>query len=255
MALEQSTNGFNYTSARMKTEGLFSCLYGRLEWRAQLPQGIGTWPALWMLGTNINPIGWPGCGEVDVVENNGSNIFTVQGSMHSGSDETGYYNFLNGDSATNFHVYDLDWTSNAFMYYVDGHLYETQTGWGSSTTNAYPFPFNQPFFFIMNLAIGGNYVGNPNTNQIDSGTHFPAVMQVDYVRIYNQTQPLQISIGVTNSQVFLTWPSNIVCHLQAQTNASGGNGISTNWVNVTTAANSLQITPANTAAFYRLASP
>lgn len=253
-ALRQSTNGYSYTSARLKSEGLFSYLYGRIEWRAQLPAGIGCWPALWMLGTNITSISWPGCGEIDVMENNGSNSLAVQGSLHSGSDETAVYNFLGGDSATNFHTYTLDWTSDSIIFYVDGHLYEDQTGWGSSTTNPYPFPYNQPFFFIMNLAIGGNYVGNPTQSQINSGTAFPAQMLIDYIRIYNQTAPLQLAITRAGAKLNLSWPGNIVCHLQAQTNTAG-KGIGTNWINVATSTNSLQITPGTNAAFYRLESP
>jgi beta-glucanase (GH16 family) len=254
VALQQSTNGFSYTSVRMKSEGLFSWLYGRIEWRAQLPQGVGCWPALWMLGTNITTIGWPGCGEVDVMENNGSNSLAVQGSLHSGSDETAIYNFLGGDSATNFHTYTLDWTTNAFLFYVDGHLYETQTGWGTSTANAYPFPFDQPFFFLMNMAIGGTYLGNPSMQAINAGTPFPVEMLVDYLRIYTQTAPLQIFIAATNSNIYLSWPSNIVCHLQGQTNIGSG-GLGTNWINIATTTNSLQIPPGNGTAFYRLASP
>jgi beta-glucanase (GH16 family) len=250
VAQRQSTNGFNYTSARMKSQGLFSFTYGRAEWRAQLPKGIGCWPALWMLGTNISSIGWPGCGEIDVVENNGSNAFFVQGSLHSGSDETGVYNFFGGASATNFHTYTLDWSSNAILYYVDGQLYESQTGWGSSTTNAYPFPFDRPFFFLMNLAIGGSYVGNPTQAQINAGTTFPAQVLVDYVRIYNITPPLQIFASQTNSNVLLSWPSNIVCHLQVQSNALG-----TNWVDLITPTNTYQINASTGSAFYRLKSP
>lgn len=250
VARQEATNGFNYTSARMKSQGLFSVKYGRLEWRAQLPVGTGTWPALWLLGTNITSIPWPGCGEIDVMENNGNNPATVQGSLHSGSDETAIYNFLNGGAVTTFHTYTLDWSTNAFLFYVDGHLYETQSSWGSSTANAYPFPFNQPFFILMNLAIGGNYVGNPSTGTINSGTSFPAEMQVDYVRLYNQTAPLQLSITRTNSGVALGWPGNIICHLQTQANVSG-----TNWVDTASPTNLLQITPTNNAAFYRLKSP
>jgi beta-glucanase (GH16 family) len=253
VALEPTTN--NFTSARIKSEGLFSWRYGRIEWRARVPRGTGCWPALWMLGTNITSISWPGCGEVDVMENAGSNLYTVQGSLHSGSDETASYNLVDGTTVTNFHLYTVDWSTNAFAFYVDGHLYEMQTGWGSSTTNAYPFPFNQPFFFIMNLAIGGQYLGYPTPAQINAGTVFPAVMQVDYVRIYQQTPPLQISISSSNAAVLLTWPSNIVCHLQAQTNVASSNGLGTNWSNVTTATNSLQVTPGAASAYYRLASP
>lgn len=193
VACKESFSGSSYTSARMKSQGLFSCKYGRIEWRAQMPQDVGFWPALWMLGTNISTIGWPGCGEIDVVENNGSNPFMAQGSIHSGTDATAIYNFFGGDSVTNFHTYTLDWTTNAMLFYIDGHLYQSQTNWGSSTGNPYPYPFNQPFFLIMNLAVGGAYIGNPSTSTINAGTAFPGELLVDYVRIYNLTDPFRIA--------------------------------------------------------------
>lgn len=251
VALKQSDGGQNYTSARMKSESLFSFQYGRIEWRAQLPNGAGFWPALWMLGTNITTIGWPDCGEIDVMENAGSNLGSVQGSLHSGSDETAAYNFLNGDSVTNFHTYTLDWATNAILFYVDGHLYESQTNW-SSSVGPYPTPFNQPFFIIMNVAVGGNYLGNPSTNTINAGS-FPGEMLVDYVRIFNQTAPLQISISRTNSNVSLNWPSNVVCHLQAQTNSL----VDGNWLDLPNITNSFVIVPNqnNGGVFYRLVSP
>jgi uncharacterized repeat protein (TIGR03803 family) len=179
----ESTNGFNYTSARLKTQGLFWTTYGRIEWRAKLPAGVGLWPALWMLGTNIDSIGWPGCGEIDVVENNGATITFEQGSIHSGSDATQIYNFTGGNSVTNFNVYDLDWTSNSITWSVNGVAYETQTSWGSSTGNPYPFPFNQPFFLLMNVAVGGSYLGNPSTNSINPS--IPGEMVIDYIRVYD----------------------------------------------------------------------
>jgi beta-glucanase (GH16 family) len=185
-ALKPSPGHRHYTSARMKSQGLFSFQYGRIEWRAQLPHGVGFWPALWLLGTNISSVGWPRCGEIDVVENKGSDLEMDQGSLHSGSDETAIYHFLDGDSVTNFHTYTLDWAPKAFLFYVDGHLYETQTRW-SSALGAYPTPFDQPFFIIMNIAVGGNYLGNPGTDKIDAESSFPGEMLVDYVRIYNQT--------------------------------------------------------------------
>jgi beta-glucanase (GH16 family) len=254
VAQKQSIQGFNYSSARIKTEGLFSQTYGRIEWRAQFPAGTGTWPALWMLGNNITSLGWPECGEIDVIENNGQNPSIVQGSLHSGTDESAYYDFLAGQSVTGFHTYTLDWSPTAILFYVDGHHYETQYSWGTSSGNPYPFPFNEPFFFIMNLAIGGNYIGNPSQSSINSGTTFPAVEEVDYLRVYNITSPLHISITPSGPNAVLSWPSGIVCHLQAQTNVSG-NGIGTNWVNVATATNSLVVTPGSGAAFYRLQSP
>ncbi len=252
VARQQSTNGFNYTSARLKSEGLFNWTYGRFEWRAKLPQGVGCWPALWLLGSNIVTTNWPGCGEIDVVENNGGNPTFVQGSLHSGSDETAVYNFFKGDSVTNFHVYTFDWTTNAMLFYVDGHLYENQTGWGSSTGNPYPYPFNQPFFLLMNLAIGGNYLGNPSVSSINAGTVFPCEMQVDYVRIYSLTAPLILSITNSGTNVLLSWPGNIVCHLQAQTNSLGPGS---NWKTVSTVGNQYLVSPQNGAVIYRLVSP
>jgi len=227
VAQKEAYGGNNYTSARMKTEGLYSKEYGRIEWRAKLPNGVGFWPALWLLGTNITSVGWPGCGEIDAMENKGSDLTQVQGSLHSGSDETAVYTLPNGGSVTNFHTYMLQWLTNSIQFYVDDQLYETQTNW-SDSLGSYPTPFNQPFFIIMNVAVGGNYLGNPITNYINSSSIFPGDMQVDYVRVYDLTAPLQISITETNSQVVLTWPSNIVCHLEAQTNSLGPNG----WANV-----------------------
>ena len=254
VANAENYGGSSYTSARMKSEGLFSSKYGRAEWRAQLPAGSGLWPALWMLGTNISSIGWPGCGEIDVMENNGSNPGMAQGSIHSGSDATAIYNFTDGGATTNFNTYTLDWTTNAILFYVNGHLYETQTSWGSSTTNVYPFPFNQPFFLIMNMAIGGSYLGNPTTNSINAGTTFPSEVLVDYVRVYNVTDPLRLAVKQTGSTVILSWATNIVCHLQAQTDslASGFRGT---WYSMGSNTSPLQITPFGGCVFYRLASP
>ncbi len=254
VAAAEACHGASYTSARMKSQGLFACKYGRIEWRAQLPTGTGFWPALWMLGTNLSTLGWPGCGEIDVLENNGSNPLMAQGSLHSGSDATAIYNFTDGGAVTNFHTYTLDWTTNAILFYVDGHLYETQNGWSSSTGKAYPFPFNQPFFLLMNLAIGGNYVGNPSTNAINAGNPFPGEMLVDYVRLYRVTDPLHLAVQQTGSNVLLTWSTNIVCHLHAQT-SSLASGIPNTWLPVSSNVSPLQISPREGSAFYRLASP
>ena len=253
IARQESIGGANYSSARMKSQGLFNFTYGRLEWRAKLPFGTGTWPALWLLGTNISSISWPGCGEIDVTENNGSNPFFEQGSLHSGSDETTIYNFYGNDSVTNFHTYTLDWMTNAFLFYVDGHLYQTQTSW-SSPVGGYPVPFNRPFFLLMNLAIGGNYVGNPSTSAINSGTVFPAEMLVDYVRVYNLTDPFRIAVKQSGPNIVLTWPTNIVCRMQGQTNPPAS-GIGNNWSLIGTTINQLQVTPANGSGYFRLVSP
>lgn len=248
-ALRQPMNGFNYTSARMKTEGLYSAEYGRFEFRASLPSGAGFWPALWMLGANIDTVGWPGCGEIDVMENIGSDLTNVQGSLHSGSDETQVYT-LPGGSVTNLHIYLLEWTTNAISWYVDGVRYETQTNW-SDSAGPYPTPFNQPFFIIMNLAVGGNYLGNPSTNSINANSAFPGQLLVDYVRLYNLTAPLQLTAGLGGGKLSLTWRTNIVCHLESATSLSAA----TSWTNVTGANPPFSAAPPSTASFYRLASP
>ena len=137
---------------------------------------------------------------------------------------------------------------------MDGHLYESQTSWGSSTTNAFPFPFNRPFFLLMNLAIGGNYLGNPSTNAINAGTVFPGQLLVDYVRIYAPTSPLVLQLQKSGHQYALTWPSNVVCSLQAVTNLQ--QAASTNsWVSLGTQTNQYPLSLSNPGAFYRLVSP
>ncbi|MGD1087609.1 MAG: family 16 glycosylhydrolase [Verrucomicrobiota bacterium] len=246
VVLQQSMNGFNYTSARMLSQGLYNTpTYGRMVWRAALPAGTGMWPALWMLGSDYSSVGWPDCGEIDVVENNGASPNFVQGSLHDpNGGPTSVYDLPGGESTTNFHIYELDWESNSISWYVDGQLYETQSGGA---------PFNQPFFFIMNVAVGGNYVGNPTTNQINSGTVFPQTMQVDYVRIYEQTAPLQISTTLSNGNFILSWPTNIVCHLQTQTNSL----TSGNWSDMSNTTNPFVIVPdpSQSSVFYQLESP
>jgi beta-glucanase (GH16 family) len=249
VARKESTNGFSFTSARMKTQGLMSWKYGRFAWRAKFPVGTGFWPALWMLGTNITTVGWPGCGEIDVFESNGSTPAVVQGSLHSGGDVTGLYTFLDGSNVADFHTYVLDWTPNAFMWYVDGHLYETQSYW-SSSVGSYPAPFDKPEFIIMNLAVGGSYVGYPSVATINANGGFPGDMQVDYLRVYNQTPPLKSSLTWSNGNLVLSWPSNIVAHVQAQFGSVG-----TNWTDLSQKTTPFVIAATNVAAFYRIVSP
>lgn len=256
VARQQSAGGFSFTSARMKTQGLYNTpVFGVFEWRAKLPAGVGMWPALWMLGSNFPTVGWPACGEIDVVENNGATPTWVQGSLHWGTSgeisRTGTYNFISPDSVTNWHTYDLLWKVGTIQFFVDGNLYETQTGLGS--------PFNAPYFFIMNLAVGGTYVGQPssNTNSINNikaGTAFPQEMQVDYVRVYENTAPMLISFTPqSDGSLQLSWPTNIVCHLQVQTNSLAGG----NWSDVAGAANPDVVIPDpnQSAVYYRLESP
>ena len=249
----ESTNGYSFTSARMNTLGLCSTpTYGRFVWRAKLPTGFGMWPALWMMGTNITTAGWPACGEIDVVENPGSNSTTNQSSLHYGTDwqhvisQTGYYRFTGGDSITNFHTYEFDWSPSLEQFLVDGHLYETQSI-GS--------PFNAPLFFLMNLAVGGTYPGTTSDSAIIASNTFPKEIQVDYVRVYELTAPLALSVRPQpNGSFTLSWPTNIVCHVQVQTNSLTAG---TNWVDTSVTTSPLVVSPdpGNTSVFYRLESP
>jgi beta-glucanase (GH16 family) len=186
VARQEAYGGQNYTSAKMKTVGRFGKTYGRFEFRARLPQGQGYWPALWMMPQDSVYGSWASSGEIDVLENKGSDPTTVLGTIHFGGQWPNNshshgpaYTFPAGDSVTNFHIYSVEWTTNSIKWFVDNQLYETQTSWWSSG-GSYPAPFNQPFYILMNLAVGGNFGGNPDTNTV-----FPGEMQIDYVRAYN----------------------------------------------------------------------
>ncbi|WP_419810926.1 family 16 glycosylhydrolase [Bacterioplanoides sp.] len=175
-----------YTSARLSTPNKADFLYGKVDVRAKLPAGQGLWPAAWMLPTDYTYGGWAASGEIDILEAvnlevNGSN--TVHGTIHYGgpwpdNTSTGT-SYVPGTSVVdNFHTYSIEWEPNEIRWYVDGQLYQTQNSWWSSAAN-YPAPFNQRFHLILNVAVGGNWPGSP-----DSSTQFPQTMEVDYVRVY-----------------------------------------------------------------------
>jgi beta-glucanase (GH16 family) len=186
-----------YTSARLKTQGLFSQSYGRFEARIKIPSGQGIWPAFWMLGDNISTAGWPKCGEIDIMENIGKEPRVIHGSLHgptgSGStatDLTAAASLESGKNfAADFHVYAVEWDPDAVRFYLDSTLYATFTPNSAmtTTTNAStPNPdaagswvFDHPFFLILNVAVGGDWPGPP-----DATIHFPQTMLVDYVRVY-----------------------------------------------------------------------
>jgi beta-glucanase (GH16 family) len=177
---------FNYTSARLKTEGLFSQAYGRFEARIKLPAGQGIWPAFWMLGDNIGSAGWPKCGEIDVMENVGKEPGINHGSLHGPSstnptsDQTATITLPAGQKLANdFHVYAVEWEPDAVRFYLDSNLYATFTAaqWPAGGT----WVFDHRFFLILNVAVGGDWPGSP-----DTGTMFPQRMLVDYVRVYKR---------------------------------------------------------------------
>ncbi len=177
-----------YTSARMKTQGLFSFQYGRIEFRAEVPEAQGFWPAAWLLGNNIATVNWPACGEMDVLERVNAatapdwNEGSIHGTGFTGSNLGTRYDFPSGETAATWHTYGMIWSKGSVSYYVDDptNPYVTYTPSSVSGLNGAAWPFdNGPAFIILNLAVGGSWPGSPN-----SSTPFPSEMLVDYVRIY-----------------------------------------------------------------------
>jgi beta-glucanase (GH16 family) len=175
----------DYTSARLKTLGLFSQTYGRFEARLKLPYGRGIWPAFWMLGTDITSVGWPACGEIDVMENVGHEPgvahSTVHGPGYSGAGGIGAPFTLPAGRrfADDFHVFAVQWEPNVLRFFVDGQLYQTRTP--ATLPAGSRWVFDHPFFLLLNVAVGGNWPGPP-----DATTVFPQQMLVDYVRVYRR---------------------------------------------------------------------
>jgi len=185
-AREASSGGF--TSARIKTQGLFEQQYGRFEARIKLPQGKGLWPAFWLLGSDCDTNPWPACGEIDIMEYLGDNPTSIFGTVHGpgysgGESISKEYVLTDNRFDTDFHIFGIEWSPNQINYYVDDVLYQTITpemvsdetdGEGTWVFN------NQPFYIILNIAVGGNLPGSPDANTV-----FPQRMLVDYVRVYN----------------------------------------------------------------------
>jgi beta-glucanase (GH16 family) len=184
---EQPSAGV-YTSARIKTEGLFSFQYGRIEFRAQVPEAQGLWPANWLLGNSIAIAGWPACGEMDVLERvNGTgspdwNEGSIHGNGFTGGNLGTRYNFPAAENAAGWHTYGMIWSKGSVAYFVDDPTrpYVTYTPSNISGLSGAVWPFDSgPSFIILNLAVGGSWPGSPVTS-----TPFPSQMLVDYVRIY-----------------------------------------------------------------------
>jgi beta-glucanase (GH16 family) len=206
-AVKESYNGCGYTSARLKSRKrdgspLFNKKYGRFEFRAKLPTGKGVWPALWMLPQDEKYGGWPSSGEIDVLEAKGQEPNKVLGTLHFGSSWPANtllgkdYVLPREGTIADFHIYTLEWEPSEIRWYVDSQLCSTQSFWWSSATtdgakganptkeadlNPWPAPFDQPFYLVMNVAVGGQFLGNP-----DKTTVFPVEMVVDYVRVYDK---------------------------------------------------------------------
>jgi beta-glucanase (GH16 family) len=176
----------DYTSARLRTQGLFAQAYGRFEARIKIPEGQGMWPAFWMLGDDIPSVGWPKSGEIDIMENIGKEPATIHGSLHGPSttartsDLTSIFTLPAGRNfADDFHLYAVEWSPATVRFYVDANLYATfrSSDWPAGGK----WVFDHPFFIILNLAVGGDWPGSPDTS-----TKFPQSMLVDFVRVYTK---------------------------------------------------------------------
>jgi len=181
-AFRDSIEGASYSSARLKTKGKFEQKYGRFEARIQPPTGEGIWPAFWMLGTNIDSVGWPQCGEIDIMEVIGEARNEIHGSLHgpghsAGEAITTTYTLPSGEVDNDFHLYAVEWNSDSIVFYVDEEPYQRV----NRTSIRGEWVYNTPFYMLINLAIGGTYVGYPAEDE-----YFPKELLVDYVRVYSR---------------------------------------------------------------------
>jgi hypothetical protein len=165
----------NYTSARLKTQSKIRVKYGRIDVRAKLPKGQGIWPAVWMLGESFSTVSWPACGEIDIMELVGHKPAQVHGTVHYSNGtyqtSTGSTSLTSGDFSDQFHVFSIVWDKNTISWFLDNKPFKT--------FNSTVATFENEFFFILNVAIGGNWPGSPNESTV-----FPQEMVVDYIRVF-----------------------------------------------------------------------
>jgi len=184
-----------YTSARLITKNKFSPQYGRFEARIKVPYGQGIWPAFWLLGSNIDTVNWPTCGELDIMENIGREPSMIHGTIHGpgysgGAGPTASFTLPNNQRfADSFHTFAVEWEPNVVRFYCDGILYKTRT---PADIPGKTWVFDHPFFIILNLAVGGDWPGNP-----DATTVFPQTLLVDYVRVYQRATPSSTPVMLT----------------------------------------------------------
>jgi beta-glucanase (GH16 family) len=171
-----------YTSARLITKGLFEFTYGRVEACAKIPYGQGIWPAIWMLGNNIDTVGWPHNGEIDICENIGREPATIHATIHGPNYAgvngiSGAYTLPEGRFADSYHLFAVEWTTNRIAFFVDHMNYFTLTR--ADVEQRGMWVYDHPFYLLLNVAVGGNWPGNP-----DSNSTYPQRMLVDYIRVY-----------------------------------------------------------------------
>ncbi|MEZ0537580.1 family 16 glycosylhydrolase [Caldicellulosiruptoraceae bacterium PP1] len=181
---------YDYTSGKLTTQDKFYFTYGKVEVKAKLPKTQGIWPAIWMMPQDLNKYGeWPSCGEIDIMELLGQEPNTVYGTIHYGNPHTyngSSYTLEQGDFSQDYHIFSIEWEPGEIRWYVDGVHYLTRTDWFTKDENGriykdHPAPFDRDFYLILNVAVGGNWPGYP-----DSTTIFPQQMLVDYVKVYKK---------------------------------------------------------------------
>jgi beta-glucanase (GH16 family) len=173
-----------YSSGRITSQGRFSQVYGRFEARIRIPSGQGVWPAFWLLGDNFSSIGWPGCGEIDIMESVDVEKSKIRGSLHgpgysATESVTSRYTLPQGRFSDGFHIFAVEWEPQVIRYYADDELYATTTP--ADLPKGARWVYDHPFFIVLNLAVGGNLPATP-----DTATEFPQRMLVDYVRVYSR---------------------------------------------------------------------
>ncbi len=173
-AIKETYNGSAYTSTRLISKNKFEFTYGKVEVRAKIPAGVGTWAAIWMLGYNIGTVGWPACGEIDIMEHVGRSLNTIYGTLHypgrSGGNADGKTKVI-ANATTEFHLYTLEWNATSIKISADDQLIHI-------VANSSSIPFHHNFFFILNVAMGGG-LGGPVDPAFTNAT-----MEVDYIRVY-----------------------------------------------------------------------
>lgn len=179
-AHREAFGGMPFTSGRINTKGLFEHAYGRFEARIKNPHGPGIWPAFWLLGSNIDTVGWPQSGEIDIMEMRGQDPMIIHGSLHgpgysAGNPISGSHAIPNSRFDADFFIYAIEWFPDRIDFFVDDYLYNRI----NKADAPGEWVFNQPFFILLNVAVGGTYVGFP----LDQ-TPFPQQMTVDYIRVY-----------------------------------------------------------------------
>jgi len=197
-AREENFGGNAYTSGKIITKGLFEVRYGKVEARIKIPAGQGLWPAFWMLGSNIDQVSWPQCGEIDVMEH--VNFETqIHGTAHWNNNGHVYFGASAATDPTVYHVYTIEWDSTKIDWFLDGSLFYTldiENNFNSTEE------FHLPYYLILNLAVGGNWPGNPNGT-----TPFPSQMEIDYVRVFKSDEELGVGISETEISALQVYPN------------------------------------------------